>query len=461
MSARVRSSLPIEAGEGVAPVPPSGALTDAPLAATIRRVALPAVASSLLMTLFASVDTYWIGTRVGPEGLAAVSTALFWVWLVVSIAEMISVGLTAVAARRHGEGRPQAAAHAVGSTLVGGLLLGALVAALGLHFLDALFALMRTPPPVTALGRQYLATYLLGAPVVFGFFAVDAAFRASGDTRTPFVLLAVSVAITLALDPALILGWGPFPALGIAGAAVATLLTRGGAFVLGVAILRRRGMLHFGRLDRDVLLRVARVGLPTAVTGVAFSLIYVALTRTTTRFGTPALAALGIGHRVESWLFMVGVGFAAATAAIVGQNIGAGRIERAARAGWLATAYCSAIGVVVAILTFSMPERFAALFTADPAVIAEGARYLRIAAVAQLAICAELVLEGALGGAGDTVPPMVASTALTVLRIPVAAWAASQWGTTGIWWTITLTAAGRGIAMVLLWRSGRWRRKTV
>jgi len=206
---------------------------------------------------------------------------------------------------------------------------------------------------------------------------------------------------------------------------------------------------------------VCRVGLPTAATGVTFSAIYVVLTRTTTRFGTPALAALGIGHRVESWLFMIGVGFGAATAAIVGQNLGAGRTERAEQAGWIATSYCTALGVAAFALELLMPRQFASLFTNDAAVIAEAVRYLRVAAVSQLAVCTEVVLEGALGGAGETVPPMVSSTLLTASRIPLAAWAAMRWGSIGIWWVISLTAMARGIAMALLWRAGRWKRRSL
>jgi Na+-driven multidrug efflux pump len=163
---------------------------------------------------------------------------------------------------------------------------------------------------------------------------------------------------------------------------------------------------------------------------------------------------------VESWLYMIGVGFGAAAAAIVGQNLGAGQVERAERAGWLATAYASIPGVAAFAAALVIPERLAGLFTHDPAVIAEAANYLRIAAVSQLVICAEIVLEGALGGAGATVPPMVASTTLTAVRIPIAGWAA-RFGPAGIWWTIALTATARGVAMMLIWRSGRWKRKSV
>ena len=460
------SSLPVETHEGIAPVAVTGAweaahLVNDSLRATILRVALPAVASSLLMTLFSSVDAFWVGTKIGSAGLAAVSTSLFWIWMIISLAEMVGVGLTAVAARRYGEARGVAAAHTAGDAMVFSIVLGAVVAIVGTLNLPRLFAMMNTPPEVTALGSTYLKTYLIGTPLIFGFFAVDAAFRASGDTRTPFVLLLASVAVTLVLDPVLMLGIGPFPKLGIAGAAIAMISTRSVVFVMGATIAARRGLIRFGRMRFESIWSVCRVGLPTAITGMTFSLIYIFLTRTTTQFGTPALAALGIGHRVESWLFMIGVGFGAATAAIVGQNLGAGRPDRAERAGWMATGFCTLLGVVACVLELAMPRSFASLFTADPAVIAEAVKYLRIAAISQLAVCAEIVLEGALGGAGDTVPPMLTSTALTASRIPLAAWAAGRWGSAGIWWVISLTAMGRGVAMAALWRRGGWKRRSV
>jgi putative MATE family efflux protein len=440
----------------------SPALVGDALPRVIRRIALPAVASNLLMTLFASMDAFWVGTRLGPAGLAAVSTSIFWVWVVISVAEGIALGLTALAARRHGERRPEDAAVAVGSALVFALALGAAIGIAGVLSIDALFRLMQTPPEVTALGRQYLGTYFLGLPFIFAYFCVDAAFRSSGDTRTPLVLLTVSVACTLILDPILIVGRFGFPRLGIGGAAIALLVTRGAASIVGIALLRRRGMLRFRVVEwGGVVRRVIRIGLPTAVTGVLFSLIYVGMTRTTTLFGTPALAALGLGHRVESWLYMIGVGFGAAAAAIVGQNLGARQVGRARRAGWLTLGFAMIPAALMCLASLTVPERMAALFTADAAVIAETARYLRINSLSQLLLPAEIVLEGALGGAGDTIPPMLTSTALTVLRIPLGAWAAMHWGTTGIWWVISITAAARGLAMMLLWRSGHWTRKSV
>lgn len=460
------AALPLETREGMAPVAVTGEhpvadLVRESLPRTIVRLAAPAIASTVLMTIFTSIDTYWVGTRVGPNGLAAVSTSVFWIWLVVAIAEMVSIGLTAIASRRYGEARREEAARTAGDALILALALGLAVAVGGLAMLERCFALMNTPPQVTALGLRYLGAYLAGAPLIFGFFAVDAAFRASGDSRTPFVLLATSVAITLVLDPVLIMGLFGAPRLGVMGAAIATVTTRAVAFALGLAIAVRRGLIRFGRPQLQRIATVSRIGLPTAATGVLFSLVYVVMTRTTTQFGTPALAALGIGHRVESWLFMIGVGAGAATAAIVGQNLGARRPDRAERAGWIAVAFSSALGAVVCILELTMPEWFAGIFSNDPAVIAEGANYLRIAAISQLFVCAEIVLEGALGGAGDTVPPMITSTTVTLARIPLAAWAAAEWGSSGIWWVISLTAIARALGMIVLWRVGRWKRKSL
>ncbi len=460
---RLGGSLPLEPHEGLATVAvtsewETAKLVGDPLPRTIARFALPAVASSLLMTLFFSVDMYWIGTRVGSEGLAAASTAIFYVWLLISVAEMVNVGLTAVAARKYGEGRSADAARVAGDALMLALALGVVCAIVGLALLPHLFAVMHVPAAVGAMGTRYLGTYFLGAPLIFGFFAVDAAFRAAGDTRTPFLLLVASVGVTLVLDPILIVGWGPIPALGMTGAAIATIGTRAVAFALGLTIVGRRGVLRVGRPDWETIGHVVRIGLPTAVTGVVFSLIYVLVTRTATQFGTPALAALGIGHRVESWLYMIAVGFGAATAAIVGQNLGAGRADRAAQAGWLSVGFCSLFGLVACVIELLIPERFAAIFSSDPAVIAEAAHYLRIAAFSQLGICAEIVLEGALGGAGYTFAPMITSTIITASRIPIAVWASDRYGSAGLWWTISLTALARAVAMMAIWKSERWKR---
>jgi putative MATE family efflux protein len=432
-----------------------------PLARTILRLGLPAVASTVLMTLFFTVDMLWIGRFLGPTALAATTASVFWIWLIISIAELVSIGLTSVAARRHGERKPAEAARVVGEAMLYSIALGCAVALAGTLLLDHLFAAMNVEPAIAALGRRYLGTYLLGAPLFFGFFAVDAGFRASGDTRTPLAILSVSIAITMIMDPILILGLGPAPKLGIEGAAIATAITRTLAFALGVVVLRRRRMVTFGRVRVATIAAITRVGLPTAMTGVVFSLIYIVLTRSIAPFGTGALAALGIGHRVESWLYTIGLGFGAAVAAIVGQNLGAGEVGRAEKSGWITVGYVTIPAVILSVLELTAAPHFAGIFTNDPVTRLIGAEYLRISALSNMFLGAEIVLEAALGGAGTTLPPMLTSTSLTAVRVPLAIWAAAQFGIIGVWWVIILTACARGIAMALIWRSGLWKRRAV
>jgi putative MATE family efflux protein len=429
-----------------------------PLSRTILRLGLPAVASTLLMTLFFTVDMLWIGRFLGPVALAAATASVFWIWLIISIAELVSIGLTSVAARRHGERKPTEAARVVGEAMVYSIVLGSLVALAGTLALDHMYAAMNVGPAIAALGRRYLGTYLLGAPLFFGFFAVDAGFRASGDTRTPLAILGVSIAVTMILDPILILGLGPAPRLGIQGAAIATAITRTLAFGLGVVVLHRRRMVTFGRVRATTIAAITRVGLPTAMTGVVFSLIYIVLTRSIAPFGTAALAALGIGHRVESWLYTISLGFGAAVAAIVGQNLGAGQVRRAENSGWITVGYVMVPAVILSVLELTVAPDFAAVFTSDPATQMISAEYLRISALSNMFLGAEIVLEAALGGAGTTLPPMLTSTALTALRVPLAIWAAARFGIIGVWWVIVLTAAARGVAMAAIWKSGLWKR---
>jgi Na+-driven multidrug efflux pump len=187
----------------------------------------------------------------------------------------------------------------------------------------------------------------------------------------------------------------------------------------------------------------------------------VVIGRTASHLGTPVLAALGVGFRIESWLYMLGVGFGAAAAAVVGQNLGAGQVQRAERAGWTMLAYATVPAFVIAAAQLFAPEWLASTFSTDAAVVAEASSYLRLAALSQLVVCGEVVLEGAMGGAGATLLPMLTSTSLTMSRIPLAVWASARWGVQGLWWTIVLTATARGLAMMALWRWGRWKRNVV
>ena len=435
----------------------TGVLTVGPLRPVVLKLAAPAVAMMACHFSFNLIDSIWVGRLIGPAALAAVSTAGFYVWVALSLGEMVEIGLIAVAARRHGEGNPERAARAAAAALAYALAAGVVVAGVGLVVMDDLFRLMMVPPEVAQLGHTYLATWLLGAPLVFGFFAVEATFRAAGDTRTPFLMLAGSVLVSIGLDPLLIAGVGPFPRLGVEGAALASVMVRGGGFLLGVVIALRRGLIRIAAPDWRALPTIVRIGAPLSLAGVLLSAIYMFLTRFTSRFGTPALAALGVGHKMEGLGFIAISGFSLAASALVGQNLGAGQEERAREAVRLTVKYCLVVTVTTAVAFLVIPETFVSLFTSDRDVIADGALYLRVIAFAQIGQSFELILEGALAGAGYTFWPQVASTSLTALRIPLAAWWSGAVGLLGIWLALSVTAILRGAAMVVFWRSGAWR----
>jgi len=439
-------------------VRPTGALTTGPLRPMILRLAIPAVAMMACHFTFGLIDAMWVGRLIGLAALAAVSTAGFYTWILLSLGEMVEVGLIAVAARRHGEGHPEQAARVAAAAVLYALVAGIVVSGLGLLVTDPMFRLMTLPPEVARLGHEYLATWLLGGPLVFGFFSIEATFRASGDTRTPMLLLATSVFLSLALDPLLIAGVGPFPRLGVEGAALASVMVRGGGFLIGVAIAIRRGLIRLGSPDWRAVPTMLRIGAPLSLAGASLSLIYIWLTRFTARFGTPALAALGVGHKVEGLGFMAISGFGISAAALVGQNLGARQEERARQGVRLTILYCLCVTVPTALAFVTIPERLVALFTTDPGVIEDGSLYLRIIAFAQIGQTLEIVFEGALAGAGYTFWPMLVGTAFTVLRIPLAAWWSGPLGLFGIWLALSLTAISRGVANTYFWLRGTWRR---
>lgn len=406
---------------------------------------------------FNLIDSIWVGRLIGPAALAAVSTAGFYVWVALNLGEMVEIGLTAVAARRHGEGDPERAARAAAAAVVYALAAGLVVSVAGLLVAGSMFRLMTVPADVARLGHDYLSTWLLGCPLVFGFFAIEATFRAAGDTRTPFIMLAGSVCVSILLDPLLIIGIGPFPRLGVEGAALASVMVRGGGFLIGLGIALRRGLLRISAPDWRSLPTIVRVGAPLSLSGVLLSLIYMWLTRFTSRFGTPALAALGVGHKMEGLGFIAISGFALAASALVGQNLGARQEMRAREAVRLTVSYCLVVTVTTALAFLLIPHRLVALFTSDPQVIKDGVLYLRVIAFAQIGQSFELILEGALAGAGYTFWPQIASTTLTAMRIPLAAWWSQTLGLLGIWLALSVTAIARGIAMILFWRGGNWR----
>ena len=209
--------------------------------------------------------------------------------------------------------------------------------------------------------------------------------------------------------------------------------------------------------------QIIKIGLPLATAGIIFSVVYLFMNRITASFGTEAMAALGIGNRCESLSYLGCVGFSVAVATLVGQNLGAGHPERAAKSAWYALAITGSITLGISIAFLTVPSLIAKAFIDDPKVQEIAASYLIILALSQSFMAAEIVLEGAFSGAGDTLPVMIVSILGSFARIPLAQFIAYglHQGISGVWWAITLTSIVKGTILVYWFNRGKWKHKHV
>jgi putative MATE family efflux protein len=427
----------------------------------ILHLGVPAALSALLQAGFLVVDTFWLG-RVGAVAIAAASTAGFVMWLAQALGEGAANGSGAVLANAVGaddEARARRAAAAGQGLAVWG---SALVSTIGLATASAVFAFMGTADDVTAVGTSYLWVILLGMPAYFVFTWLSAAFRATGDARTPMRLLAVAAAVNLVVDPVLIFGLGPAPALGATGAALATVAAWLVSAVWGWVLLGRLGLRplvrQLARPPRAETRRALGVGLPLGLEGAFFSVIYVLLTKVTTGFGTPAVAALGVGHKLELLNYFVCAGMGAAATTLVAQSLGAGSPGRAARATWRTLFLtCLPVAAVTAVLV-AFPERAVAAFNGDPEVVAAGSTYVLVVGLSQVFMAFEVVVLAAFAGVQWTAIPAAVEMGFTAARVPLAALLVSLGlGVEAVWIAIAGTTVIKGtlLAAIFLIRHGR------
>lgn len=440
-------------------------LTEGDISKHVLRLALPIVASLYLQSAFLIVDLYWV-SKLGKQAAAAVASGSFIVWMVEALTGMIGIGAMAIIARSIGAGDREAAAVVSRQSLVLGVIFSVFTTIIGISASPAILRFMGNEPEVVRMGESFLQIIFSGIFTVYIFFILTNIYKGSGDTLTPMIFLIVSVSINMLLDPLLIFGISIFPEMGIQGAGVATVLSTGIGSV--IAILKMpRGFLPGKLIDLKpdflVFARILRVGAPYALAGLLFCIVYIILSKITTLFGTEAMAALGIGHKVESLSYYACLGFGAAAAALVGQNLGAGKPARAARSAWTSVLMISVINALLGLLFFIFSDRIIMLFIDDPLVIGRGGAYLRIIALSELFMGLEIVLEGAFSGAGNTVPPMVISILFSVARIPLAQLLSLHFGlgVNGVWWAISITTIIKGALMALWFYRGKWKGKKI
>ena len=459
------------------PATPDDSITEGGLVRPMFRLAWPIVVIQLLQVTYNIADTFWLG-RLSADAVGAMSLAFPLIFLLISIAAGFTTAGSILVAQYTGAKSEGSAGMVAGQILTFVTILALLLSAIGYVATEPMLAALpsqgETTVQVIPLAADYMKVFFLGLPFLFGFFVFSSLMRGYGNTRTPMRVMLVSVALNVVLDPLLIFGVGPFPHLGIEGAALATIFSRGVASLLGFYILfvARAGpdvKLDYLVPDLGYIRDIVRIGVPSTLEQSMSALAMITLTAMVVQFAPPVVSAYGLGNRLASLVFLPAMGLGRATNTMVGQNLGAQKSDRAERAVWLAAKVGAAVMFAVAIVAALVPEPIVSVFMATGTeaaaqTVAHGAEYLRIRSVEFTFMAVLQVMLGAYRGAGSTKTAMAFSmVALWLGRVPTVYYLAfvEGWGPTGIWVGMALGNIVGAIAAALWFTRGTWKRTVI
>jgi putative MATE family efflux protein len=434
----------------------------------ILLLAIPMVLELVLESTFAVVDVFWVG-RLGANAVATVGLTESLLSLVFAVSLGLGLSTTAMVARRIGEKDPEGAAVAGVQAIVIGLAVSVMMGLPCLIYAPALLRLMGASPEIVAMGSGYARIALGGGGVLLMLFLNNAIFRGAGDAAIAMRLLWVSNIINLALDPCLIFGWGPFPKLGVTGAALATFTGRGIGMLYQFYRLMRgteriRILRSQLRVNWKVLVRLIRVSLTGILQFAIAHTSWIGLVRIVSMFGAAAVAGYTIAIRVVIFIIMPSWGLSNAAATLVGQNLGAKQPERAETSVWRTGLYNMLFLGTVGVLMVVIAEPVVRLFTQDPAVVPLAASCLRILSYGNIGYAYGMVMLQAFNGAGDTVTPtIVFFFGFWMLEIPLAYWLAIHQGmhSNGVFWSIVVAEGAIAAAGIVLFRRGKWKQQRI
>jgi putative MATE family efflux protein len=441
--------------------------TEGPIGRALLLLAVPMVLETAMESLFALTDVFWV-SRLGPEAVSTIGFTESLLTVVYALAIGLSIGVTAMVARRIGEKDADGAARATVQAVFLGLFVAAAIGVAGALFAPRILELMGAAPAVVAEGTGYARIMLGGNATVLLLFLLNAAFRGAGDAAIAMRVLWLANGINIVLDPLLIFGVGPFPELGMDGAAVATNVGRGTAVLIQlVTLARASGRLRVRR--RHVRLEPAVMGslVRLSATGTFQVFIqtasWVLLVRILADFGTAVVAGYTIAIRVIVFAILPSWGMSNAAATMVGQALGAGKPERAERSVWLAARYNVAFLSAVGLLLVVFAPQIVGAFTADPGPARWGVLCLRIVACGFPFYAYEMVLAQSFNGAGDPwTPTWINLGCFWAFELPLA-WALSRGGLgpSGVFLAITLAYSAFAVVAAILFRRGTWKAKRV
>jgi MATE family, multidrug efflux pump len=441
--------------------------TEGSLGRAVLLLAIPMVMEMIMESVFAVVDVFFV-SRLGASAVAAVGLTESMLTIVYGVALGLSIGGTAVVARRTGEKDLDGASRAALQAIVLAMLVAVPFAVAGITAAPALLRTMGAAPDVIAGGAGYTRIMLGGNVVILLLFMMNAIFRGAGDAAIAMRVLWLGNIINCILDPCLILGLGPFPALGVTGAAVATTTGRGTAVCFQIYTLwRGSSRLQLARrhlrLDPRTVWTIVRL----SATGTLQTLIgmtsWVAVIRIFAVFGSAALAGFTISMRVIMFALLPAWGMANAAATMVGQNLGAGKPDRAERAVWTAGFYNLIFLGSVGALFVIFPGAVIGIFTHDPDIARYGAAGLRIVSCGFVFYAYGMVLTQSFNGAGDAwTPTLVNVCCFWLFELPVAfLLSRTRMGTTGVFIAMVITFSMLAVVSGALFRLGRWKTRRV
>ena len=419
------------------------------------RLAWPCISVGLLRSMYNATDAFWIA-RLGTASLSGVVAGSFPTWVAMLLCDAGAVGVLTLSAELEGAG----GRGKIGGIVTQGLWAGAALS-LGLlavvPFCGMYVTGMGFDPgsPEWLAGAQYLAAVLATmAPYAFSSVTTKA-LQGIGLMKAALATTALTVTLNAVLDPLLIWGFGPVPALGVTGAALGTALSAAVGCGVHLAILAHEGApLAPGRPSLRTLRQLLSIGVPMSASGVLSCLAFMCLARVLTGLDTAFVAALGISHRIEGFVYQTAVGFKVATSSLVGQSLGAGSPARAREAA--ATALCLVIATMIpiALFMFAFSGSLAKVFTGDPVVSGAANSYLQICAGTLPLLGIEMTMNGAFAGWGHTVPVMWVTGLFSLLRVPLAmALVSAGLGAPGVWLAIAATQVAKGLGAALWFRA--------
>ncbi len=448
-------------------------LTDGPIPKSLFYLSFPIVITNLLQVGYNLADTFWLG-RYSTEALAAISLGFPLVYLFISLGLGLTVAGSVLVAQHTGAEQSAEAEYAASQTVVFTLLAGVGLGVIGYQIVPPLLQVFGAEQSVLTLAIDYMEVISLGLPFLFGFTVFIALMRGSGDTITPMLVMLGTVIINVVIDPLFIFGAGPLPALGVEGAAVATVLSRGLATVTGLWLMLRgtQGIqIHPRQMVPDLgyARKLLRIGVPASIENTGRAVSVNAVLIIVTMFSTSVVAGFGVGIRVFSMIFMPAIAIDRGVEAMTGQNIGAGRQDRvvetnrfAAKTGFL---ILSALGVI----TFVFAPDIIRIFDSTPSVVAEGSTFLRWIAPTFGFVAVLRAYSGGFRGAGKTLTAAAIAVILFgFMRLPIAyvasqglvpldIWIFASETPKGIWFAFVVSGITAAVAAATWFELGNWR----